>query len=93
MKLFPKDTKMSPEEKEKCDNKMKMNEKSEDSNELVDNTITNDSTKEDSKDDKKKKNQESNPTEAAIGLLHMSKKALEGEKYLPKDLFIKEMQK
>ena len=53
IKLFSKDTMMSPEDKEKNDNEMKMNKNSEDNNELVDNTITNNSTKEDGKDDKK----------------------------------------
>ena len=79
MNLFPKDTKVSPEEKETYDNEIKMNKKSEDNNELVNNTITNGSTKEDGKDDKREKNQGSNSTEAAIDLLQMSKKTLEGK--------------
>ena len=81
---------MSLEEKETYDDEMRMNKNFEDDNELVDNTITNDSTTNDGKDDEKKKNQGSNPTEVAIDLLYMSEKALEGGKYLPKDLFIKE---
>ena len=56
MKFYPKHTKMSPEEKETYDNEMKMNEKSEDNYEPVDNTITNDNTREYGKDSKKKKN-------------------------------------
>lgn len=80
MKLFPKGTKMSSEEKETYDNQMRMDKKSKNNNELVDNMITNDSTKEDSKDNKTKKNQGSNPTEASTGLLQMNEKVLEGGK-------------
>ena len=67
MQLYPKHTKMSPEEKETYDNWMKMNKNSEDNIELVDNTMTNDSIEEDSKDDEKG---------AAIKMVQMSEKAL-----------------
>ena len=58
IKHFPQDSKMFSKEKKKYGDMTKMNENSEDNNEICDNMIMNDNTKGKSKDDEMKKNKD-----------------------------------